>query len=99
MMILGEGLLDEAQRSYPYAKSPISRWKTITEGAKWENFEHVKQHFNAPDRVGKCVVFDIKHDDFRLIAIVDYQRSIVVVRAFLKHADYDRDGWKNECGC
>jgi mRNA interferase HigB len=97
--VLGIGILDEAKRLYPYAKSAIDRWITITKGANWKNFVEVKLHFNAPDAVGKCVVFDIKHDDFRLIAIVDYQRSTVVVREFLKHADYDRDRWKNECGC
>lgn len=99
MKVLGIGTLDEAKRKYPYAKSSIERWKTVTEGATWKNFEDVKQHFNGPDPVGKCVVFDVKHNDFRLIAIVDYARSLVIVKAFLKHADYNRDRWKNECGC
>lgn len=99
MTVLGVGILEDAKRTYPHAKSAIARWQAITDGAHWKHFEDVKQHFNAPDRVGKCVVFDIKHNDFRLIAIVDYQRSLVVVKALLKHADYDKNRWKNECGC
>jgi mRNA interferase HigB len=98
MIVLGTDILEDAKRRYPFAKSAIVRWKTITDGASWRHFEDLKQHFNAPDPVGKCVVFDIKHDDFRLIALVSYARSTVIVRAFLKHADYDRNGWKNECG-
>jgi mRNA interferase HigB len=97
MIVLGVAVLEEAKRVYPYAKSAISRWKTITEGAVWKGFEDIKQHFNAPDRVGKCVVFDIKHDNFRLIAIVEYARATVIVKDFLKHSDYDKDRWKNEC--
>jgi mRNA interferase HigB len=95
--VLGEGILEDARRTYPYAKSGVSRWQTITEGAAWTMYEDVKKHFSGIDSVGKCVVFDIKQ--FRLIAIVDYQRELVIVRGFLKHADYDRDRWKNECGC
>lgn len=91
--------MDEARRDYPHAKPAISRWLTITEGAEWKTFEDVKQCFNAPDRAGKCVIFDIKNNVFRLIAIVDYARSIVVVKHFLKHSDYEKDRWKNECGC
>jgi mRNA interferase HigB len=99
MKVLGIAILDEAKRKYPFAKSSISRWKTITDGANWKHFEELKQHFRASDPVGKCVVFDVKHNDFRLIAIVDYARSIVIVKAFLKHSDYDENRWKNECGC
>ena len=99
MTVLGIAVLDDAKRIYPFAKSAISRWKTITDGASWRHFEDVKQNFNAPDPVGKCVVFDIKHNDFRLMAIVDYARQLVIVKAFLKHADYTKDRWKHECGC
>ena len=99
MTVLGIAVLDDAKRAYPFAKSAISRWKTITEGANWRHFGDIKQHFNAPGHVGKCVVFDIKHNDFRLIAIVDYARSLAIVKAFLTHADYSKDKWKNECGC
>ncbi len=98
MMVLGLGVLDQAERSFPYARSSIRRWKTITEGAKWKHFPDVKQHFSA-DLVGKCVVFDIKHNAFRLIAIVDFVRSIVLVKAFITHAEYSKDRWKDECGC
>ena len=98
MLVLGIAILDEAKRKYPYAKSAIERWKTITDGAKWRHFADLKQHFNAPDSVGKCVVFNVKHNDFRLIAIVDYAHSIVIVKAFVTHADYSKERWKNECG-
>lgn len=99
MLVVGIGVLEEAKRVYPYAKSSIDRWRKIVEGAQWKNAEDVKKHFNGTDPVGKCIVFDIKHNAFRLVAIVDYQRSTVLVRAFLKHADYDKDRWKDECAC
>ena len=99
MLVLGIGILEEAKRLYPNAKSAIERWRTLTTGAAWKNREDIKQHFNGTDPVGKCVGFNVKGNDFRLIAIVDYERNTVLVRAFLKHADYDKEGWKNECGC
>ena len=36
------------------------------------------------------VVFNIKGNDFRLIAAVDYRRKIVYVKWIGSHADYDR---------
>lgn len=99
MKVLGLGILEDAQRAYPYAKNSISRWKTVTEGADWKTPVDVKNHFNNVDPVGKCMVFNIMKNEFRLIAIVSYERSTVIVKAFLKHADYNRDRWKNECGC
>lgn len=99
MTVVGIGILEEAKRTYPLARSALTRWQTISAGARWKTYQDIKQHFNGTDPVGKCVVFNVKGNDFRLIAIVDYQHAIVVVKAFLKHADYDREGWKNECGC
>ena|SRR5687767_12586836 len=98
MIVLGAEVLDQAARSYPNAKSAISRWKTITEGAKWRTIIELRQHFSA-EAAGHCTVFDIKGNDFRLIAVVDYARAIVIVKHFLTHADYMKEAWKNECGC
>lgn len=98
MIVLGLGILGDAERRFPYAKSSIRRWRTITEGARWKHFQELSQHFSA-DVVGKCVVFDVKHNDFRLIAIVDYARSIVLIKDFLTHAEYSKGRWKHACGC
>src|SRR5437016_9904240 len=94
MTVLGIAVLDDAKRAYPFARSAISRWKTITEGANWRHFGDIKHHFNAPDHVGKCVVFDIKHNDFRLIAIVDYARALVIVKPFSRTRTIQRTNGK-----
>jgi mRNA interferase HigB len=90
--------LDQAQRSYPNAKAAFQRWRTIAENAQWKHLIDVRKHFSA-DAAGKCTVFDVKGNEFRLIAIVDYVRGIVIVKYVLTHADYSKDRWKNECGC
>jgi len=45
------------------------------------------------------VIFDIKGNDYRLIAIVLYQVQRVYVRQVFTHKEYDKGAWKNDCGC
>ena len=49
------------------------------------------------DLYGNCTIVDIRRNEFRLITWVNYKRQSVFVRAFLTHADYDREGWKDDC--
>jgi mRNA-degrading endonuclease HigB of HigAB toxin-antitoxin module len=56
------------------------------------------QYPNA-DSVGDCVVFDIRHNRYRLITKISYGLSLITVVSLLTDAEWDRGGWKNVCGC
>jgi mRNA interferase HigB len=53
----------------------------------------------SADIIGDCVVFNVHHNDFRLIARVRFRSHIVYVLKVMTHAEYDRTDWKAECGC
>jgi len=48
--------------------------------------------------VGTCTVFIIKGNAYRLIVRINYRTGRVFIRHVLTHAEYDREGWKHECG-
>jgi mRNA interferase HigB len=36
------------------------------------------------------VVFNIKANDYRLVAVVQYEAGVLMIRFFGSHADYDK---------
>lgn len=84
------------------AKRDLSTWYKITDKADWAHFGALKQTFGSADQVGHCVVFDVGNNRYRLIALVKYRvngQGTVFVRKVMDHAEYDRQLWRDECGC
>jgi mRNA interferase HigB len=55
--------------------------------------------FATASLVGSCVVFNTGGNKYRLITRVLYPSHKVLILAVLTHAAYDRDAWKDDCGC
>ena len=73
------------------ARSQYDAWLAIVDHAEWRNPEDVKRsHPKASILKGGRVVFNIKGNDYRLIATVNYQASVVAIRFFGTHAEYDQ---------
>lgn len=70
----------------------MDRWATIARATEWGSFVEVKKTFNTADYVAPHVVFDIGGNKFRLLAIIDFSESVVIVRAVMTHKEYDK--WK-----
>jgi mRNA interferase HigB len=49
-----------------------------------------RSHPKASILKGGRVVFNIKGNDYRLIATVNYQASVLAIRFFGTHAEYDQ---------
>ncbi len=81
------------------ATRSVASWQKICESADWEKFLDVRRQFPSADRVGECVVFDIRGNRYRLIAKVYFGLGLIRVVSLLTHAEYDRGAWKNACGC
>ena len=59
--------------------------------AQWRNPEDVKaSHPRASILKGGRVVFNIKGNDYRLIAELQHQAGVLAIRFFCTHAEYDR---------
>ncbi len=78
------------------AKSPLIARLREAEHAEWESFADVRERFPSADQVGKFTVFNIGGNKYRLIAVIHFNRGKVYVRHVLTHADYDKEGWKDD---
>ena len=73
------------------ARSQYDVWLAIARRARWRNPEDVKaSHPRASILKGGRVVFNMKGNDYRLTAELQYQAGVLVIRFFGSHAQYDR---------
>jgi mRNA interferase HigB len=73
------------------ARSQYDAWLRIAENSSWRTPEDIKRsHPKASILKGGRAVFNIKGNDFRLIALVQYQAGVLSIRFFGTHEEYDQ---------
>jgi mRNA interferase HigB len=73
------------------ARSQYDAWRSILEGVQWKTPEDVKKsHPKASILKSGRVVFNIKANDYRLIAVVQYAAGVLMIRFFGSHEEYDK---------
>lgn len=73
------------------ARVALEDWYEKVEAAEWENFAQLRMTFSSADHVGnKRIVFNIKGNDYRLVAIVLFKIKKVYVRFIGTHQEYDK---------
>ena len=80
-------------KSLDVAEEVLAWFKTAT-AAHWGNIQDVRHSFPDADQVGRVLVFNIRHNRYRLIATFYYPGRTVYLKALLTHKDYDREVWK-----
>ena len=99
--------LSEAINNYPDAASEIKAWVGIVEAVRWHNFAEVRSMFKDADNVDDYVIFDIRHNRYRLVTVIHYAKTTkekqteghIYIRSFLTHKEYDsRSNWDRRFG-
>lgn len=95
MIIIGTNLAENyfasraGHKGIKAARSQYDVWLTIAGQARWRN-DVKASHPKASVLKSSRVVFNIKGNDYRLVAAVQYQAGVVVIRFFGTHAEYDK---------
>ena len=93
MRIIKEKTLsDYCKRSkYKLAVEPLKAWVYEVKFSTWNNANELKLKYgNASIVSSKRVVFNIKGNDYRLIADIEYKLKIVFIVWFGTHKEYDK---------
>lgn len=80
---------------HPDAENPLRAWLKAARKASWKSFADAKSTCGSADQVGRCLVFDIGGNKFRLIVVLG--RGRVFIKHVLTHPEYDREAWKKDC--
>ncbi len=96
MIVIGTDLVEKyfarhsGSRGIKAARSQYEAWLAIAQAADWKLPADVKRsHPKASILKGGRVVFNIKANDFRLIALVQYRDGVLMIRFFGSHEEYD----------
>ncbi|MGB8260002.1 MAG: type II toxin-antitoxin system HigB family toxin [Terracidiphilus sp.] len=69
----------------------LDAWFAVVSRANWKSSAELKrQHRTASIVTAERVVFNIKGNDYRLVAAVDFQHGIVLVLWLGTHREYDQ---------
>ena len=86
----------EYYRDHAMSKTALEVWYKKVSKSSWENLNDLKQDYLGADYVGNNrVVFNIKGNDYRLVAIIIYISQKVYIRWIGTHAEYDKTDVKN----
>ncbi len=91
MRLIARSTLREYWGKYPDSELPLKLWYAQIKKAGWENFNELKAQFGNASVVGNDrVVFNIKGNEYRLIAAINYRKQIVWIRFIGTHKAYDK---------
>jgi len=77
-------------RGIKAARSQYDAWLSIVGAADWKTPEDLKRaHPKASVLKGGRVVFNIKANDYRSIALIQYLDGVLMIRFFGSHEEYD----------
>ena len=83
----------------PPAARHLDTWRKTVKAMAWRNLVDVRQSYPDTDAVkvrsGRAVlVFNIRRNDYWLIAAAHLNHQIVHAMRFMTHAEYSKDRWK-----
>src|SRR5262245_34827971 len=91
MVVISRGTLDAFSQKCPDSETALIKWYNEIKAADWKNFSDVKKTFNATDYVGNDrYVFDIKGNQYRLVALIIFKVRTVFILFVGIHAAYDK---------
>lgn len=103
MNVISRPALEAAKRKHPDAVGWIDGWWGIAKRMQWESLDDVRRAYPATDQVGRCLVFNVRGNRYRLIVGIQYatpsRGGTLFIKHFLTHAEYDQNQWKKDCSC
>jgi mRNA interferase HigB len=75
---------------HPHVETPLRAWYALASRANWRTPADIKAAYGSASFTGNNrVVFNIKSNDYRLVAAVRYDKGLVYIRFVGTHRQYD----------
>ena len=91
MRIVAKRALLDFIRNHARAEQALLSWHAEAVKAAWQTPQDIRNDYASASFVGRNrVVFNIKGNDFRLVAALNYPAGVLAIRFFGTHAEYDK---------
>lgn len=90
MRVIAKKTLVAFYTEHPDAQTALEEWHEKVSNAEWQNFSEVRKSFNTASYVGNNrIVFNIKGNRYRLVALVLFRIQMAYIRFIGTHPAYD----------
>jgi mRNA interferase HigB len=73
------------------SEASLRAWYYYAKAAQWQSPQELKQQFWHASIIGNGrVVFNIKGNDYRLIAAIDFEFQVIYIRFVGTHKEYEK---------
>lgn len=91
MRIVTYKRIKEFSEKHANSKTALQVWYHFVSEREWQNLNEMKRDFNTVDYVGNHrFVFNIKGNDYRLVAIISFNAKKVYICFIGTHSEYDK---------
>lgn len=91
MRIIARSTLIEYYTRNPDSRTALEEWFQKTKQSKWTCFADVRRTFGSADSVGnQRYVFNVRGNNYRLVAVVKFTIQTVYIRFVGTHPEYDK---------
>lgn len=94
MQVVHWGRARKFFKEHKDAETMLKEWKAKVTASQWLSFSDIQQTFSSADMVDGKVVFDIRGNNYRLIAIVRFEAGKLYIQEIMTHKEYDKNRWK-----
>lgn len=78
-------------QKHPASAAALNNWYAIVKSADWNSLADIKMMFNNVNYIGNDrFVFNIKGNDFRLVAMIFFDKRTLYIRFIGTHSEYDK---------
>ena len=90
MVVISRAVLRAFAEAHPDADAALEEWYHHVVAADWANGAAVRQSFNTADYVGNGrFVFNIRGNNYRLIASINFSVRTIYIKFVGTHSEYD----------
>ena len=89
--ILAKRTIREFYNQHKDSKEYLETWYETVKGATWEKPSDIQKFYATVSILKNSrVVFNIKGNDYRLVAKINYKKQWLFIRFIGTHSDYDK---------
>ena len=91
MRVIAISTLREFWTKHPDSEQALREWYVKTDRANWSSLNDIRNDSNSVDKVkNQRYVFNIKGNDYRLVAAIKFTPKLVYIRFVGTHSEYDK---------
>lgn len=93
MEVVGEAKIAKFAKNHPQSRKPLARFLAVVRSAEWPHFPALEKSFPSTDYAPATgtLIFDIGGNKYRLLATINFERQILLIRDVLTHEEYNRE--------